>query len=326
MAIIGYARVSSDGQRLEPQTDMLRAAGCTVIHEEKASGGDAKRPILRRVLAQIRAGDTLVVVRLDRLARSVTHLLSITNLLQQTGATFKSLGDPVDTTTPHGVFSLQVMAAVAEFERALLIERTKEGLRSAKARGRVGGNPGLKSRDPAAMEKLRAGRVQRKSDDDDALAVHFMPIIQQMRPGRKWDDVAAAVNAASGETAKKFTSDRLSRTVKRFVAAGKASPELLDKTGYSRGTRPRHRPLHGVMNIVAFLYLQNPQQSLNDLGRRLYEMGQKTPRGNEHWNVSSIWHALKCAREAGLIPAAKAPEAAPKRPACDLFTIAQTNL
>ena len=109
MALIGYARVSTGEQTLDPQRDELREAGCAAIHEEHASGADRARPALARLLAAIRPGDTLVVVRLDRLARSLSHLLEVIERLKARGAHFRSLGDPVDTTTPQGTFSLQVM-------------------------------------------------------------------------------------------------------------------------------------------------------------------------------------------------------------------------
>jgi DNA invertase Pin-like site-specific DNA recombinase len=136
----------------------LRAAGCDVVFEEHASGADRMRPVLAGLLRDIQPDDTLVVVRLDRLARSVSHLLSVIEHLEARGAHFRSLHDPIDTGTPQGMFSLQVVGAVAQLERALIAERTKAGLRAARARGRVGGNPGLRAADPDAIRKVRAGR------------------------------------------------------------------------------------------------------------------------------------------------------------------------
>ena len=96
------------------------------------------------------------MVRLDRLARSVSHLLAVIEQLEAKGAHFRSLRDPIDTTTPQGMFSLQVLGAVAQLERALIAERTKAGLLAARSRGRVGGNPGLRAGDPDAIRKVRA--------------------------------------------------------------------------------------------------------------------------------------------------------------------------
>jgi DNA invertase Pin-like site-specific DNA recombinase len=156
--LIGYARVSTEEQGNDPQTDELRAAGCTAIREEHASGADRSRPVLARLLRDITAGDTLVVVRLDRLARSVSHLLVVIEQMAAKGAYFRSLRDPIDTTTPQGMFSLQVLGAVAQLERALIAERTKAGLLAARKRGRVGGNPGLRARDPAAIRRVQNSR------------------------------------------------------------------------------------------------------------------------------------------------------------------------
>ena len=142
MALIGYARVSTDEQTTDPQIDALKAAGCQTILREHGSGGDRARPELKRALERCGRGDVLVVVRIDRLARSLSHLLEIIETLDARGAGFRSLGDPIDTTSPQGRFTLQILGAVAEFERALIRERTKAGLKAARERGRIGGNPG----------------------------------------------------------------------------------------------------------------------------------------------------------------------------------------
>ena len=120
--LIGYARVSTEDQGTDPQTDELRAAGCTTVHEEHASGADHSRPVLARLLREIAAADTLVVVRLDRLARSVSHLLAVIEQLAAKGAYFRSLRDPIDTTTPQGMFSLQVLGAVAHDAESVVVQ------------------------------------------------------------------------------------------------------------------------------------------------------------------------------------------------------------
>jgi hypothetical protein len=137
MALIGYARVSTDDQNLGPQLDSLRAAGCGEIFEEYASGGDQSRPQLTAALARVERDDILVVARIDRLARSLSHLLAVVETLRARGAHFKSLADPIDTAGPSGVLVLQMLGAVAEFERALIRERTMVGVKAARARGRV---------------------------------------------------------------------------------------------------------------------------------------------------------------------------------------------
>jgi len=130
------------------------AAGCAALLEEHASGADRSRPVLTRLLRNVRPGDTLVVVRLDRLASSVSHQLAVIEQLEASSAHFRSLRDSIGTSTPQGMVSLQVLGTVAQLERALIGERTKAGLHAARARGRIGGNPGLRAGDPAASASL----------------------------------------------------------------------------------------------------------------------------------------------------------------------------
>ncbi|TRD15371.1 recombinase family protein [Palleronia caenipelagi] len=111
MPQIGYARVSTEDQTPLPQVQALKSAGCSEIHEEHASGGDRSRPVLTRVLERVRAGDTLVVVRIDRLPRSLSHLLEVIERLEVRGAFFRSIEDPIDTASPQGKFTLQVLVA-----------------------------------------------------------------------------------------------------------------------------------------------------------------------------------------------------------------------
>jgi DNA invertase Pin-like site-specific DNA recombinase len=134
--IKGYARVSTDGQTLEAQQEALRAAGATQIFAEKLSGAQRDRPALERLLGSLEPGDTVLVTKLDRLARSTRDLLNVLALIADFGATFKSLTDTwADTTTPHGRLMVTVLGGLAEFERHLILSRTAEGRVRAKARG-----------------------------------------------------------------------------------------------------------------------------------------------------------------------------------------------
>jgi DNA invertase Pin-like site-specific DNA recombinase len=134
--LIGYARVSTDDQNLTNQRTELHAVGCTRIFAEKITGAHAKRPELARLLDHLRDGDVVVVTRLDRLARSTRDLLDIAEQLQAKGAGLRSLAEPwADTTTPAGRMVLTVFAGIAEFERSLIIDRTRNGREAAKARG-----------------------------------------------------------------------------------------------------------------------------------------------------------------------------------------------
>ena len=138
---IGYARVSTGEQTLDLQLDALKKAGCGKVYTETASGAKADRPVLDDVLSYVRKGDTLVVWRLDRLGRSLRHLIETVALLAERGIGFKSLTEQIDTTTPGGKLIFHVFGALAEFERDLIRERTHAGLAAARARGRLGGRP-----------------------------------------------------------------------------------------------------------------------------------------------------------------------------------------
>jgi len=139
--ILGYARVSTRDQTVALQVDALRAAGCTKVLTEVASGAKADRPVLARLLEDARDGDAVVVWKLDRLGRSLAHLVETVNTLSQRGIGLKSLNDPIDTTTPQGRLVFNLFASLAEFERDLIRERTHAGLSAARARGRLGGRP-----------------------------------------------------------------------------------------------------------------------------------------------------------------------------------------
>jgi DNA invertase Pin-like site-specific DNA recombinase len=148
---IGYARVSSDDQNLDLQRDALKAASCERIYEEKESGGKADRPELQRLIEALRPGDTLVVWRLDRLGRSLKHLIETVETLEAQGTGFQSLTESIDTTTSGGKLVFHIFAALAEFERTLIRERTRAGLKAARARGRHGGRPTVLPEDKRRM-------------------------------------------------------------------------------------------------------------------------------------------------------------------------------
>ena len=136
---IGYARVSTQDQNLDLQSEALTKAGCEKIFNDKISGSRAERPGLTKALEMLREGDTLVVWKLDRLGRSVKNLVDLVGELHQQGIQFKSLTDAIDTGTPSGRFFFHVMASLAEMERELTVERTRAGLEVARQLGRKGG-------------------------------------------------------------------------------------------------------------------------------------------------------------------------------------------
>jgi DNA invertase Pin-like site-specific DNA recombinase len=137
--LIGYARVSTDDQDTAAQVAALKAAGCERIFREKASGGRWDRPELQRLLDQLRKDDVVVVWKLDRLSRSLRDVLTIMERLGEANAGFRSLTEAIDTTTAAGRMLMQMVGAFAEFERAMLRERTKAGLDAARQEGRIGG-------------------------------------------------------------------------------------------------------------------------------------------------------------------------------------------
>lgn len=153
--LISYARVSTHEQLLDLQLDALAKAGVEPdkIFTDTISSRKAERPELKRALDQLRPGDTLVVWRLDRLARSLQELISLVNLIHAKGADIKSLTEHMDTTTPGGKLVFHVFASVAEFERDIIQERTKAGLEAARARGRKGGRPPL-DKDASKRKKI----------------------------------------------------------------------------------------------------------------------------------------------------------------------------
>ncbi len=138
---IGYARVSTNDQNLNSQIDALQSAGCQKIYQDVACGARAERPGLDSLLGAVRPGDALVICKLDRLGRSLSHLVTLANKLLEQGVGLVSLNDPVDTSTPQGRLSFNLFAALAEFEREIIKERTRIGLNSARLRGRRGGRP-----------------------------------------------------------------------------------------------------------------------------------------------------------------------------------------
>jgi DNA invertase Pin-like site-specific DNA recombinase len=157
--IIGYARVSTDDQNLDAQTDALKAAGAERIFADKISGSKRERPELAAMLDQLRPGDVVVVGKYDRLARSLRDLLDLVEAIKDRGAGFRSLAEDIDTTTPAGRLVFHVFASIAQFERERIAERTKEGLQAAKARGRIGGRP-------PALTAAQKAEVRRMRDDE----------------------------------------------------------------------------------------------------------------------------------------------------------------
>lgn len=287
---IGYARVSTDEQATEAQEIELRAAGCEIIVQEHGSGASRARPALSRIMNEIGAGDVLVVVRLDRLARSVSHLLEVIEDLTAKGAHFRSLRDPIDTSTPQGMFSLQVLGAVAQLERALISERTKAGIAAARKKGKLPGNPGMRDRRPEALAKTAAARRAAYGARIQSGTNAWLPTVRRMRPAHPWEDVVRVLNQKGSS----WTPERLRRAVKWLVKEHLADAVLLKKS-------PPRLPEDRLMTLVAGIFGSNPELSLRDIAAQLERLHERTPRGSAKWAASSVKNLLDRARAVGLV-------------------------
>ena len=182
--LIGYARVSTLEQTLALQQDALTKAGCERTFTDTASGSLAERPGLTEALDFARPGDTLVVWRLDRLGRSLRHLIDTVSLLQERGIGFKSLQEQIDTTTSGGKLVFHVFGALAEFERDLIRERTQAGLMAARARGRLGGRPrALDPRKVAIAQALYHDKSNSISDICRTLRISRATLYRYVKTG-----------------------------------------------------------------------------------------------------------------------------------------------
>lgn len=172
---IGYARVSTEDQYLHMQEDALKSAGCEEIFTDIASGTKSQRPGLEKALSYLREGDTLVVWKLDRLGRSLQHLIQTIKNLVAKKIGFKSLQESIDTTTSSGKLIFHIFSALAEFERDLIVERTEAGLKAARARGRMGGRPPM-------LNKRQISKLKQHYKDQNITVSEICKIFQISRP------------------------------------------------------------------------------------------------------------------------------------------------
>lgn len=207
--------------------------------------------------------------------------------------TRQSLTDPIDTSSPQGKFTLQVLGAAAEFERALIRERTKAGLASARTKGRVGGNPGLRVRDPAALRKVRLARQDGYMERLNETAQDWVPQVRRLRPGSAWEDVVRIVNGPLPHE-RQWTQSRLLRAVNAYVRDGFLPPTVLDRAG----RREIDDRLPAIK--VAAIKGADPEITLQAICTRLEAMRERTPRGRTSWQPSSVKMLLERA-EKGLL-------------------------
>jgi DNA invertase Pin-like site-specific DNA recombinase len=192
MAIVGYARVSTSDQELTAQLEQLQAVNCDRIYQEKESGVKTDRPELSAMLDYVRAGDTVICCKLDRIARSTRHLLEIVELLEGKEVAFKVLNINLDTSTPTGKLMLSVLAAIGQFERELMLERQREGIRIAKEAG------AYKGRKPTAQAKAKeiinlAGLGVKKEDIAKRLNIGIASVYRILGSNRQVKGGAEAV-------------------------------------------------------------------------------------------------------------------------------------
>jgi DNA invertase Pin-like site-specific DNA recombinase len=295
MPRIGYARVSTDEQTTEGQIDRLREAGCAEVYTENASGADRRRPELSKLLRRLERGDTLVVVKIDRLARSAINLMEIVADLDRRGVAFRSLNDPIDTSGPTGRMVLTILAAVAEMELSMIRERTRAGMVVARKRGSRPGNPGLISGDTAAVAKVTAARDAIRTDAVRAHALDILPLVRALRPVANWCAVADVLNARNVPrpgTPEPWNRDAAIRVSRRLVSDGLADQDILSPA-------PRILDRDNLRQIAANLCRLGI--SLEEIGSHLKAMGQVNARGNTRWTALAV-RALLDPPEACLPP------------------------
>lgn len=282
---IGYARVSTDDLHGKAQKAALEAVPCDLIFFEQESGANRDRPELARTLRALRPADTLVVARLERLGRSLIHLLQIMEELETRGIAFRSLAEGFDMRTAEGQLMMQQLGAFAEFERKRITARINSGIAAARERGVEFGNPRLKAGDKEIIKKIVLARdethVTQLLDTMDT----FTPTVLQMRPARPWPEVAEAVSRATGVT---WTVERLMRSVRRLVGEG-----MVDRKVLVKAPRTRRRRSEELALLVQGLALTNPGLSLRGIGGQLEAMKIRTPAGKPNWTAASVAHLLK---------------------------------
>jgi hypothetical protein len=223
--------------------------------------------------------------RLERLGRSLIHLLHIMEDLEARGIAFRSLAGGVDMRTAEDQLMMQQLGAFAEFERKRITARINSGIAAARKRGVVFGNPGLKAGDKETIAKIVRARdethVTRLIDTMDT----FIPTVLRLRPARPWSEVAEAVSQATGVT---WTVERLMRSVRRLV--GEA---MVDRKVLAKAPRPRRRRSEELALLVQGLALTNPGLSLRGIGGQLEAMKIRTPAGKPNWTATSVAHLLR---------------------------------
>jgi hypothetical protein len=194
---------------------------------ETASSAFRARSALNALLTELGRGDVLMAVRIDRLAQSLYHLLDIIENLDARGAGFRSLTDPIDTTTPQSRFALKIFSVLAEFGHALIAERTKAGLARAPAEGRRGGNPRLRIGSALAAEAISRSQIRGYHAALKASKAKWLDAVRTHRPARPWPAVADIANAWLVEGRQRWTAARLRAAARAYVGVGRLEEQVL---------------------------------------------------------------------------------------------------
>ncbi|MFN7026039.1 MAG: recombinase family protein [Pseudorhizobium sp.] len=288
---IGYARIAPTERRDESETRVLRCAGCDQIYIEHQAEQDCDWPVLDGLLADLRCGDTVIVPRLGKLARSTPHLLTLLEAFDGGGVSFQSLEERLDTSAPGGSSAIHLIRSIIQLERDALAAKTRAGVEKAKAEGRLPGNPSLRARRPDALLSLSRSRQKAYLGGLRDSTPAWLPLVRELRPLHSWDSVVRVLNL-KGQS---WTVERLRRAVHRLVEQNLAEPALLERS-------PRREPKDRLMKVVAAIAVADPGLSLRAIGAKLDELGEVPSRGGRKWQASSIRNLLDEARRFGLIP------------------------
>jgi DNA invertase Pin-like site-specific DNA recombinase len=286
---VAYYRVSTRAQEqsglglaaqqdaVERHVDMTPGAQIIASHTEIESGANNARPKLAQALAECRkAKAILVIAKLDRLARNVAFISG----LMDSDVEFVACDMPLANR-----LTIHVLAAVAEHERAMISERTKAGLAAARQRGRVGGNRRLKNKEPEAVARTKAARAAHYARQIEASLGDWLPVVTRLRPEQSWTEVARFLNLGAPKDARTWTAERLKRATAWAVNRNLVKIEVLDRA-------PQHSVDERLMLLAAAIQRSNPDWSLRDIGARLRNLRERTPRGSSRWNASSVKHLL----------------------------------
>jgi len=296
MTEIGYARVSTDEQDTAVQQDALRAQGCSMIFEDKASGASKERPNLARALDRVGKGDTLLVVRIDRLARSLSHLLEFVEQLRAKGAYFRSINDPIDTSSPQGMLMTQMLGAFAEFERALIRERTRAGIKAAVARGARPGNPKMHARDPVAIADIRYSHNERHLNELLDGRHRWLPTVERFRPHLPWALVLRQIHAITPPV-RSFSERTLVKACRMLARSGYVDPRILEPA-------PRLPPDTRAARLVADRIKTRPDSSLREIAVWLSrDLREPTARGGHSWSAEGVRLVIEQAKKLRLLDA-----------------------